>query len=399
MTPLDIQELSQPLIDVYIGLENDLMMNIVKQLVKHNEITDTAKWQIKKLSEIGALNKVNLETIVNAIGGNKGLLEFILQEAALDSIGEIEPALFEATKKGILEGATEPIKSTKLAKVLKQFQNQAEDNLNLVNTVMQYKAKQKYSYMVSKVAELTKKQEYLSILNKTTGEAITGAISRQQALRQTIIEFNNKGIPAFVDKLGREWSPEGYLNMDIRTTTSNVAHEAQFSRMDDYGSDLIEVSSHSGARPKCAKYQGKVYSRNGKTKGYPKFSTTSFGLPDGLLGINCGHMIYPYFKGISTQRFFPENNAENDKKYKESQTQRELERDVRKAKRKAILLNEIGDKDAFQRASMELKAKEQKLNQYTKDKQRPRRKDREQAFGFDKSVSQKAVQANKKGGN
>jgi hypothetical protein len=107
-------------------------------------------------------------------------------------------------------------------------------------------------------------------------------------------------------------------------------------------------------------------------------------------------MVYPHFEGISTQRFFPQDQAENDKKYKESQTQRALERGVRKAKRKGILLNEAGDKEAFQKASIELKAKEQKLNQYTKDKQRPRRKDREQVFGFDKSVSQKAVQANKR---
>ena len=83
-------------------------------------------------------------------------------------------------------------------------------------------------------------------------------------MRQCIKEMSEKGIPAFVDKLGREWSPEAYINMDIRTTANNVAHQAQFDRMEDYGVDLIEVSSHAGARPKCAEDQGKIFNRKNK---------------------------------------------------------------------------------------------------------------------------------------
>lgn len=120
---------------------------------------------------------------------------------------------------------------------------------------------------------------------------VMGAESRQEAVRKCIREFNSKGIPAFVDAAGREWSPEAYINMDIRTTVSNTANAAQDARCDDYGIDLIAVSSHPGARPKCAKDQGKVYSRsnksgiahdgNGKEIHYEPLSSTSYGEPDG----------------------------------------------------------------------------------------------------------------------
>lgn len=57
--------------------------------------------------------------------------------------------------------------------------------------------------------------------------------SRQDALRACIREMAEQGIPAFVDRSGREWTPEAYINMDIRTTVSNTAHAAQFARMDE----------------------------------------------------------------------------------------------------------------------------------------------------------------------
>lgn len=60
-----------------------------------------------------------------------------------------------------------------------------------------------------------------------------------------------------MDKRGREWMPEAYVNMAIRNTVKNVADEVQNERFRDHGQDLIEIDSHSGSRPKCAKDQGK----------------------------------------------------------------------------------------------------------------------------------------------
>ncbi len=194
---------------------------------------------------------------------------------------------------------------------------------------------------------------------------VMGAESRQEAVRKCIREFNSKGIPAFVDAAGREWSPEAYINMDIRTTVSNTANAAQDARCDDYGIDLIAVSSHPGARPKCAKDQGKVYSRsnksgiahdgNGKEIHYEPLSSTSYGEPDGLFGINCRHKKYPFIDGVNFQRYFPYDKEENDKRYKEIQEQRRLERKARNTKREADMLNEIGDTEGAKAARAKLK--------------------------------------------
>lgn len=47
------------------------------------------------------------------------------------------------------------------------------------------------------------------MLNKAAGKTVSGIESRQAAMRQCIKEMTDKGIPAFVDKRGREWSPGG----------------------------------------------------------------------------------------------------------------------------------------------------------------------------------------------
>lgn len=221
--------------------------------------------------------------------------------------------------------------------------------------------------------------------------------SRQQALRKCIREFNERGIPAFVDKSGREWTPEAYVNMAMRSTSNTMAAEIQMARADDLGIDLVEVDSHAGARPKCAKDQGKIFDRANKSKKYPHWKDSSYGEPDGLLGINCGHHIYPFIEGVSIRRYFPTEDMDaNDKLYKQIQVQRALERSVRKQKRECMFYDEIGDKEDFEKAAVKLKQKEAKLKSYVDGNDKLfRRKGREQVVGFDKSISSKAVAANK----
>lgn len=87
------------------------------------------------------------------------------------------------------------------------------------------------------------------------------------------------------------------------------------------------------------------------SKKYPHWNKSSYGEPDGLLGINCGHHIYPYVEGVSIRRYFPTDDLDaNDKLYKQTQIQRGLERAVRKQKRECMLFDELRDKEAFEKA-------------------------------------------------
>ena len=49
-------------------------------------------------------------------------------------------------------------------------------------------------------------REYIDSLNKATGKVVTGMEARQSAMLECIGEMTQKGIPAFVDKNGRNWT-------------------------------------------------------------------------------------------------------------------------------------------------------------------------------------------------
>ena len=191
--------------------------------------------------------------------------------------------------------------------------------------------------------------------------------------------------------------------MDIRTTVSNTANQAQFDRMEAYGLNLVEVSSHSGARPKCAKDQGKIFNRNGKGGyttdlhgkkiRYYAWSDSSYGEPDGLLGINCGHKIYPFIPGISYQTYFPTDEKENNEQYKKVQNQRELERRIRKSKRECTALEAIGDTEGLKKASAVLQKRQRALKQYCSDNGLSYKVDRTAVVGYNRTVAGKTRKA------
>ncbi len=398
MTKTDLMQISQGLADLYTGLETDLIANIAAYLSRQQLDIPTAQWQIQMLAQLGALDRANISTIASYIGSVPEMLAEAMEIGALDAIRELEPGFREMVRDGLIHGTDVPVEKT-MERALKTYNKQAVQSLNMVNTVMRYKAKDTARKVINDTAELAKKQSFLNMLNKAAGKAVTGMESRQAAMRQCIAEMSEKGIPAFVDKLGREWSPEAYVNMDVRTTVSNVAHQAQMDRMDDYGIDLVEVSSHSGARPKCAKDQGKIFNRSGsggtttdlhgKEIRYYAWSSSSYGDADGLLGINCGHQIYPFVPGVSYQTYFPEPEKENADLYNKLQKQRELERRVRKSKRECMALEKVGDQDGLQKASATLKQRQDALKQYCTDKDLPLKTDRTAVVGYNRSVSGK----------
>ena len=409
MTILENQQAAEPIDMLYQDLEEVLMRNIIRHLRDYDQPIDSDEWLIKKLAEIGKLNQENLQLIARYSGISQTAALRMLEAVAESVLGEVEPCFRHVVRDGLADVAVVADKSRNVKQVMKGLQEQAKKTLNLCNTTMLYKAKDAYQELVQETAE--KAQEYLELMNRGATEVVSGAQARQQVLQQTIRRFNDKGIPAFVDRAGRNWTPEAYVNMAMRTTAGSVADQIQEARCRDYGINLVQIDSHPGARPKCARDQGKIFDLNngegettdlrGKKIHYYPWNSSSYGEPDGILGINCGHHRWPFIPGVNAQRYFPtEDMDENNRLYRQTQNQRGLEREVRRQKRECMLFDELGDEEAFQRASKKLKEKEWMLSQYVKShKDLHRRKDREQVVGFDKRIAAKAVAAGRnKGG-
>jgi hypothetical protein len=368
--PADFEQLSLPVVEIYNEIERELLLNMARMLKEDKELileaNDETKyhhWRLVQLGKLGRLNRQQITTIARYSGRTKEAVSKMLQDAGYGALLQNEAIFSQAIAEGVALPAVPLInQSLALLRVLQMYQQRAQDMFNLINTTMLSEAEQLYR----------------DIINKNVGMLLGGTITPQQALRRTAQEWGRHGVPALRDKAGKKWTTEAYVNMISRTLCNNVSNDMQFARMDEYGTDLIEVSSHLGARKLCAPYQGRIFSRSGKSKKYKAWNTTSHGEPAGLLGINCHHVIYPYISGKSTKRYEPYDHTENERAYKESQQQRLFERTIRKQKRELAMLETIGDEQGIKEAKSRISATQKELRAFLAETGRGRRRDREQ---------------------
>lgn len=409
LTPEEILRLAEPIEQVYSNVVDALLINMGEHFNSGYSLS-TQQWEIRKLAELGQLNKESIEIIASLTGQNESLVMVALENAAFDATKDIEPELKKAAKKGNIQPASTEnvIASQSITQALKSYAQQALDKLNLVNTTMLESTLAQFRKIISNTVHVEQQmQATQQILNTATGKVIVGTESRTQALRQALMQVQKEGITGFYDRAGRKWSPEAYVNMDIRTTVHNTAIESVKLRQEDYGVKIFRVSRHSGARPLCYPYQGRYFSWDntsgtfydgeGKRHRYYPLSSTSYGKPAGLFGINCGHHPITVIPGVSIPRDREEQNkAENDKTYRESQEQRRLEREIRYAKQKAAMMEAAGDTEGFEQEALKVKNAQAKYNAFCKKTGRTKRLDRTQVYDYNKSVSSKATAAAKR---
>lgn len=385
LTPAQIQALAEPIESIYAHIVDELIINIGRH-IRSGNWTHTADWETRKLSELGQLTKENAAIINKWIKSMPTAQRDAMEATRKAALDRLEKQMEQAAEAGYL---TPPV-SDSVPRVLRDLSAQAEERYNLVNTSMLQSSLQQYTSAIQiTVDELMRAEATQSVLNEAAASVAVGAETRRQAVRRAIQRISAEGLTGFVDSAGRHWTPEAYVNMVVRTTVHNVAAQATKARMEDWGTEVFQVSSHAGARPLCYPYQGKFYAwddssgeielGNGRTVHYEPLSSTSYGQPAGLFGINCGHDPIPVVPGVSIPHGGDQiqPKAENDKAYAESQEQRALERKIREQKRE---LEALGNT-----ATAEDKAK---LRQYQADMRefidrtgRTRRYDREQIGG------------------
>ncbi|MFB4164797.1 phage minor capsid protein [Alteribacillus sp. JSM 102045] len=361
-----LEELSQPVIEIYNGMQAEMLERIARRLAGEiGDSSDIKDWEVRKIEQLGLLTEDNIKVIEERSGKTREEVRKALETAGFEGIEENESMLENALERGAdLNNPGTPESSERLFDILGAYQAQAEDIFNKTNATL-----------IDQSEEV-----YRRILDRTVAGVTAGIKTPQQALRDSVRSWAHNGVPALIDSAGREWGAEGYVRTVIRSTTNNVTNEMQDHRFDQWGQDLIQTSSHMGARPKCAPYQGKVYSRSGDSKQFPALSSTSIGEPDGLRGINCHHVFYPYFPGLSRKRYQPKNKKENDAAYKRSQRQRKMERDIRNAKTEKRMMEALGDEEGVKLANQRIFDRQAKMRKFIKDTGRTRRRNREQVY-------------------
>lgn len=378
ITPQRIQELADPIEGVYIRIVNELLVNIGRHITKPTW-THTASWEVQKLSELGQLTEENAAIINKWIKQIPKEVRETMEATRAAALDRLEAQMEQAAKAGYI---TPPARDS-TAQILEELSAQAIERYNLVNTNMLNSSVEIYQEGILEVAQsvaeaqaknrdlLSRAEATQDLLNEAAASVASGTETRVQAVRRTIRRIAKEGLTGFVDRAGRSWTPEAYVNMVTRTTVHNTAIQATRARMEDYNTQVFQISSHAGARPLCYPYQGKFYSwdntageielGNGQRVSYAPLNSTSYGEPAGIFGINCGHYPIPVIPGVSIPHGADaiQPKEANDKLYAETQEQRELERSIRAAKRALEMAGDTAteeEKNAVKEAQAEMRA-------------------------------------------
>lgn len=222
------------------------------------------------------------------------------------------------------------------------------------------------------------------------------AIARHQAgeptravMERGVTRLANSGLETIDYISGTKTTIDAALRRHIVSQANQARNRLLMQRMDEWEWDLVFVDAHFGARPSHAEWQGKVYSRSGRSTEYPSLvDATGYGTVTGLCGANCYHYMTPYVPGYSELPDMDYSEQEritgmtSDEYYVATQKQRRYERLIRSQKREISYLQEVRADAVKQR--IRLGELQDKLRQFTHDNHLRRDYEREHAWAVSK---------------
>lgn len=350
--------------DYYVKLQQKIFYLLIDsfkatrpELIDQDDPDSILEWRLRALAKIGALTKDTIKLVSNTSGKSESYIYELIKNDGLDVAKNINAELSEALKqKQSVSPEVNSIISSYAAQTFRDIDNNVNQSLLSTN--------------YSKNGAV---RAYQDIINQTVLEVQTGLKTPDRALKDNIYKWRDNGIKTnLVDKAGHNWSLEGYTRTVIRSTTARTYNDLRIQSMKDFDSVLAVMSSHPAARPACAPIQGKIVNIAPRESAkfdpaYPSIYDHGYGTPGGCFGINCGHKLYPYIKGVShnfQKQYDPKEAVE---KMKVQQKQRYYERNIRRLKYDLDLAKRQNDVDSIRKFNQAIRGYQAKLRQIVKD--------------------------------
>lgn len=396
LTPNRLDKLPEPMIQLMSELQNEIISDICRRISKANYLTPTAEWQLYKANQLTISAREVKRRIAAKLKVRERILKELYTDAVKTAIREDEIIYKAAIAEGILSDNYRD-KLTNYTRS-KAFSSVLQRGLKNTNGLMRN---------LTNSAAAAANRQLSDALDLAFLKCASGAFTPQDAIFEAVRKLGQDGLKCVNYESGRTDQLDVAVRRAVVTGIGKTCCDMQLDLAKEMDSELVEVSSHLGARPSHAEWQGQIYSLK---KGHPKYpyfyDATGYGTGDGLGGWNCRHSFFPYFEGLSVAANAPTfSKEENLEEYTNTQKQRAYERSIRKSKRELAALDSARQEASpelrakldreFERKSVTLKNREARLEEHLKATGLLPDNSRVRVDGFGKSVSQKAVWANK----
>lgn len=361
----------------YVDLEERIIQDIVRRIVKTGEITSTADWQINRLKIIGYSSE-DIEKMLKTTLNKSYPEMFELYDNVINWEYVRNKDVYEQINAKFIPYE----KNEHLKQSIDAITKQSLEDLENVTGSLGF-----YLDVNGKKIITPLSQVYTKYLDSACFDIVSGAFDYNSVLRKTVTQLTNSGLRNIDYASGWHNRVDVAARRAVMTGLSQITGKITDYNAKKLGTEYFEVAWHAGARPTHAVWQGKVWSKE------QLVSVCGLGTVTGLLGANCYHEYYPFFPGISernwTDQWLEEKNQEeNEPKefagkqytvYEAKQRQRQMETTMR-AQREKVRALEKGKADPQE--IMLHKAKYQaQLNEYTRFSKRMKlRKERERIY-------------------
>lgn len=398
LTPSQLDKLPEPMVQLMSELQDEIISDICRRLTKAQLMTPTAEWQLWKANQLTLSSREVKRRIAAKLKVSEKQLKGIYTDAVRTAIKEDEIIYKAAMAEGILSDDYRD-KLTNFTRS-KAFSNALNRGLKNTNGLMRN---------LTNSAAAVANRQLSDALDLAYLKVTSGAFTAEQAVFDAVKKLGADGLKCVKYESGRTDQLDVAVRRAVVTGIGKTCCDMQLDLAKEMDCQLMEVSSHLGARPSHAEWQGQIYSLVKGNPKYPYFyDATGYGTGDGLGGWNCRHSFFPYFEGLSLAANAPDfSKEENAEVYANTQKQRSYERAVRKSKRELAALD--GARSAatnpelkakldreFERKSVTLKKREARLAEHLKATGLLPDPSRVRVDGFGRSVSRKAVAANKR---
>lgn len=388
------------LLGLYQQLEDDIVADMVRRMLRMGFVSETTAYQAEVLQTAGILYDDILQMIADRTDASVAQVRAMFEDAGVRTVeidNDTHEAAGEAPADIRQDGGMKQVLDAGYRKTLGTMQNLVSTTANTTQTA------------------------FLQACDRAYMQVSSGAFSYQDAIRMAVRNLADGG--AYVTyPTGHRDRIDVAVRRCVLTGVGQTAAAVAKKRAEDSGCRYMELTAHGGARPEHARWQGQLVQIQGKRTrkiidGLKVFTLEEIGYGDGrgFKGWNCRHNWHPYYPGLSTPNYTPEQIARLDEKsisyngekytaYEISQMQRKGERKVRTLKRRAAALEEAAKNtddpvlkqslnDDFSAVSVRLKDAEKTLKDFCRQTGQRRDAFREQVNGFGRSTAQRAVHA------
>ena len=274
LSPDYYENCTDDIISLYSKLEDAIVSDIIRRIIKTGQITGSAEWQIKKLQEAGLLYEDILQIIADMTDSTEAHVKALFEDAGIETV-EIDNESYKKAGKAPIDIRQSPA----MLQVLEAGYKKTLGNMkNLTLTTAN-----------------TSQTAYINACNSAYMKVSSGAFSYQEAIKQAIQETAQQGITVLYPS-GHTDRIDIAIRRAVLTGVGQTTKQVAITNAKENNWDLMEINAHSGARPSHAKWQGKVVSLSGQ-KGYLSLRDIGYGTGEGFGGWNCRHDWYPFIEG------------------------------------------------------------------------------------------------------